>query len=189
MPGSGISGPPTRTGSHSFERSGFSGYPFGQRLVDFAGFDETAGSGVGALTPRQAFRQNRRGNDRRPAAPLFQDRHTEPSVPERGAGSLRAGIRMITGATMKNMTEIGVRALKQNASRVVAEAAAGEVITVTSQGEPVAKLIGIGRSRVDELVESGLASPARGDLADLPAPDSGPSLSAALEAMRSAERY
>ena len=82
-----------------------------------------------------------------------------------------------------------MRALKQNASRVVAEAAAGEVVTVTSRGEPVAKLIGIGRSRVDELVESGLASPARGDLADLPAPGSGPSLSAALEATRSAERY
>lgn len=87
------------------------------------------------------------------------------------------------------MTEIGVRALKQNASRVVAEAAAGEVITVTSRGEPVARLTALGRSRLEELVDAGLATPASGDLGDLPAPPEGPSLSAALESMRAAERF
>ena len=82
-----------------------------------------------------------------------------------------------------------MRALKQNASRVVAEAAAGEVITVTSRGEPVARLTAIGRPRLVELVDGGLATPASGDLGDLPAPPDGPSLSATLDSIRSAERY
>ena len=37
---------------------------------------------------------------------------------------------------MKNMAEVGIRALKQNASAVVADAAAGEVITITENGKP-----------------------------------------------------
>jgi len=87
------------------------------------------------------------------------------------------------------MTEVGIRALKQNASAVVAEAAAGETITITDHGRPVAQLTPIPRSRVQLLIESGRARPPRRSLADLPPPEPGAALSVEVNAMRDAERY
>ncbi|MFN2486319.1 MAG: type II toxin-antitoxin system Phd/YefM family antitoxin [Acidimicrobiia bacterium] len=37
------------------------------------------------------------------------------------------------------MSVVGIRALKQNASAVVAEAASGELVTITDRGRPVAR--------------------------------------------------
>jgi prevent-host-death family protein len=87
------------------------------------------------------------------------------------------------------MSEVGIRALKQNASAVVAEAAAGETVTITDRGRRVAQMTPIPRSRLAELVASGRARPARRRLADLAAPRQGPDLSRALREMRDAERY
>ena len=87
------------------------------------------------------------------------------------------------------MTEIGIRELKQNASAVVATAAAGEVITITLRGHPVAKLTKIGSSRLEELIASHRARPASGYITDLPAPPKTVNLSQELEAMRTTERY
>lgn len=87
------------------------------------------------------------------------------------------------------MSEVGIRALKQNASAVVAEAAAGETVTITDRGRPVARLTVIPRSRLQALVEEGRARPARRRAADLPAPEPGPDLSGALRSMRDDERY
>jgi len=89
------------------------------------------------------------------------------------------------------MKSVGVRALKQNASAVVAEAAAGEVVTITDRGRPVAQLIPISSTRLSSLIASGQARPARRALADLAAPrrrkKGQPPLSEVLEALR-AER-
>jgi len=87
------------------------------------------------------------------------------------------------------MVEIGIRALKQNASEVVADAAAGEVVTITLRGRPVARMTAIASSRLEELVAAGRARPARRDVTKLPAPSVGPSLTRELEAMRAAERF
>lgn len=87
------------------------------------------------------------------------------------------------------MSEVGIRALKQNASAVVAEAVAGETVTITDRGRPVAQLTAIPASRLDALVEAGRARPARRSLVDLPAPDPGPDISGKLAAMRDDERY
>lgn len=87
------------------------------------------------------------------------------------------------------MSEVGVRALKQNASAVVAQAAAGETVTITDRGRPVAQLIPVPTSRLGELVESGRARPARRPLRELSPPKAGPSLSEALAGMREDERY
>lgn len=87
------------------------------------------------------------------------------------------------------MAEVGVRALKQNASAVVAQAAAGEAVTITDRGRPVAQLVPLHVSPLRRLVESGHARPARRPLRDLPAPQPGPSISDALAALRDAERY
>ena len=87
------------------------------------------------------------------------------------------------------MSQVGVRALKQNASAVVAEAAGGEVVTITDRGRPVARLVPVRHSRLEELLESGEARPPRRKLSDLGSPEPGASLSTELEAMRSEERY
>ena len=89
------------------------------------------------------------------------------------------------------MREIGIRALKQNASGVVAEAAAGEEIVITDRGRPVARLTAMPASRLAFLVEAGLARPPRRDIAELAAPDAldvGEGLSEALPSPRDGER-
>ena len=48
---------------------------------------------------------------------------------------------------MKHMADVGIRALKQNASAVVAEAAAGATVTITDRGRPVAQLTPLPSSR------------------------------------------
>ena len=86
------------------------------------------------------------------------------------------------------MSEVGIRALKQNASAVVAFAASGETVTITDRGRPVAQMTAIPASRLRFLIESGQARVARRNIADLPAPQVGPDLSAALAEMREADR-
>jgi prevent-host-death family protein len=88
------------------------------------------------------------------------------------------------------MSEVGIRALKQNASEVVARAAAGEVITVTDRGRPVAQLVPLPDSSLEGLIAAGLARPPKRSLADLPTPvRSATRLSDAVIAARPDERY
>ena len=87
------------------------------------------------------------------------------------------------------MPEVGIRALKQNASAVVAQAAAGETITITDRGRPVVEMMAIPSSPLKLLKISGRARPPRRNLRELPEPEPGPSLSSELGAMREAERY
>ena len=87
------------------------------------------------------------------------------------------------------MTEVGIRALKQNASAVVARVVAGDRVTITDRGRPVAQLTQIPSSQVEQLIEAGRARPAKRDIAALPAPRPGPDLSSALAVQRDAERY
>lgn len=87
------------------------------------------------------------------------------------------------------MREVGIRALKQNASAVVAAAAAGDVVVITDRGRPVAQLSALPSTGLSRLLESGRARPARRRLADLPPAVAAPSLSEELVAMRDAERF
>ena len=87
------------------------------------------------------------------------------------------------------MSEVGIRALKQNASAVVAEAAAGETVTITDRGRPVARMTAIPTSRLVALAEGGQARVARRRLSELGRPEEGPDLSAELRSMRGDERY
>lgn len=90
---------------------------------------------------------------------------------------------------MKHMAEVGIRALKQNASAVVAEAFAGATVVITDRGRPVAQMTPIPATRLVELIETGRARPARRRIQDLPPPEPGPDLTAALLSMRDKERY
>lgn len=91
------------------------------------------------------------------------------------------------------MAEVGIRALKQNASAVVAEVVAGEIVTITDRGRPVAQMTPLSSDTVEDMITSGRARPPLRHLSDLPAPKrrrrDQPSLSAELEDMRQAERY
>lgn len=92
-------------------------------------------------------------------------------------------------STLENMTEVGIRALKQNASAVVAEAVAGESITITDHGRPVARLTRIPSSPVEELIATGAFRQARKHTSELAEPLPGPDLSSELSSMRESERF
>lgn len=87
------------------------------------------------------------------------------------------------------MATVGIRALKQNASAVVATVAAGESLTVTDRGRPVARIVPLEESGLDRLIASGLARPPLRPLADLATPVTEVDVSAALRAQREGERF
>ena len=62
---------------------------------------------------------------------------------------------------------IGVRELRQHASRYLALVRAGEVVEVTDRGRLVARIVPAAGDTWDELVASGLILPAAGDLLDV----------------------
>lgn len=88
------------------------------------------------------------------------------------------------------MGEVGIRALKQNASEVVAVAAAGESVTITDRGRPVARLVPLGGGRLSALVESGRARAPRRAVSDLPPRRTAAvDIGAELRRARAEERY
>lgn len=91
------------------------------------------------------------------------------------------------------MKTIGVRALKQNASAVLADVARGETVRVTVRGRPVAQIVPMPTGRLAEMIESGQARPPLIALADLgpplPARPGQRPLSEVLAEMRDEERY
>jgi len=66
------------------------------------------------------------------------------------------------------MERVGVRELRQNATKVLRRVAAGEVIEVTERGRAVARIVPMHEaSRLGQLVSEGRASEATGDLLDV----------------------
>lgn len=93
------------------------------------------------------------------------------------------------------MTSIGIRELRQHASRYIDLVKAGESVEVTERGKPVARLIPIKdeRSRLQQLIDEGLATPAAGDtplweIEPLPAVMGSPALSEVLLQLPTDER-
>lgn len=81
---------------------------------------------------------------------------------------------------MQHMDRIGVRELRQRASRYPARVAGGETLEVTDRGRAVAHLVPVRADPWDDPITSGRVSPAEdGDDA---------ALEAALAAIRSEER-
>ncbi len=88
------------------------------------------------------------------------------------------------------MERIGVRELRQHASRYLARVVTGETIEVTDRGRPIALLVPIHEDRWQDLVASGqvLAATGEGDVVDDAPNDYGIDASARLAAMRAEER-
>jgi prevent-host-death family protein len=87
------------------------------------------------------------------------------------------------------MDRAGIRELKQNASAVVARAAAGTPVTITDRGRAVALLTPVSGTPLSRLEAAGRLRPALRSLAELPDPEAGPDIESALAAMREEERY
>ena len=91
------------------------------------------------------------------------------------------------------MRSIGVRELRQQASRYLREVERGETIEVTDRGRPVALLVPVpAADRLERLVATGRATPAAGDALELGEPlDPRPGVALPtqiLEAARADER-
>jgi prevent-host-death family protein len=88
-------------------------------------------------------------------------------------------------------SEVGVRALQQHASQVVRRVAAGEALTITDRGRPVARLVPIAESALEQLLNDGLATAATQpswQLADPIEQQPGGALGVILEQARRDER-
>jgi prevent-host-death family protein len=68
------------------------------------------------------------------------------------------------------MESIGVRELRQNASAYLRRVRSGETIVITDRGTPIARIVPIGPSGWQRLVDEGRLRPAVGDLRDLGEP-------------------
>ena len=89
------------------------------------------------------------------------------------------------------MDRIGVRELRQHASRYLARVAAGETLEVTDRGRPVARLGPVPVDSWDQMIADGRIVPASDPDAFLditPKHYPGPSASEVLAAMREDER-
>jgi prevent-host-death family protein len=88
------------------------------------------------------------------------------------------------------MERIGVRELRQHASRYLARVANGEKIEVTDRGRLVALISPVHADRWEQLIASGQVIPATGigDLLDEPPEDYGIDASANLAFLRADEQ-
>jgi prevent-host-death family protein len=88
------------------------------------------------------------------------------------------------------MERIGVRELRQHASRYLERVARGETLEVTDRGRPVARLVPVGTDTWADMVASGRVTPAEDvtDVAHEPPGEYGVEASAVLAAMRAEQR-
>ena len=63
--------------------------------------------------------------------------------------------------TVVAIESVGVRDLRQNASKVLDQVKDGAILEITEHGAPVARILPITKSLYDEYIESGLIKPAR----------------------------
>ena len=84
-------------------------------------------------------------------------RKTKPTAGKKKASVKEPAMKVVKPAAMQS---VGVRELRQNASKVLDAVKAGAIIEITEHGVPVARLAPIKRSLYDEYIESGLIKPA-----------------------------
>ena len=86
------------------------------------------------------------------------------------------------------MERIGVRELRQHASRYLARVVGGETIEVTDRGRPVARLVPVRSEAWTDMVAAGRIALAEGDVAGEAPADYGIDASSVLASMRAEEQ-
>ena len=88
------------------------------------------------------------------------------------------------------MDRIGVRELRQYASRYLARVARGETLEITVRGRPVARLVPVTGDAWADLIAAGIVVPPEDemDVTDEPPVDYGVNASEVLSAIRAGER-
>jgi len=61
------------------------------------------------------------------------------------------------------MQRIGIRELKQQTSAILRRVAGGETVEVTDHGHPVARIVPLRQSTLDQMIAEGRVTPARRD--------------------------
>ena len=91
------------------------------------------------------------------------------------------------------MRKVGIRALKQNASEVIAHVVQGETVIVTDRGRQVAQISPLPNSQLATHIATGMITKAKNPKAKLPKPiqqgKKSRTLSESLKASSAAERY
>jgi prevent-host-death family protein len=84
-------------------------------------------------------------------------RNPKSTTAKKKAVAKPTALKVVKPAAMQS---VGVRELRQNASKVLDAVKAGAIIQITEHGVPVARLAPIKRSLYAEYIESGLIKPA-----------------------------
>jgi prevent-host-death family protein len=95
---------------------------------------------------------------------------------------------------MHIVSSVGIRELRQQASAVLRRVVAGEVIDITEHGRPIARIVPLRHTALEQMVIDGRATAPESDLLkalvelSLPATSTGSSPSSALAELRNDER-
>ncbi len=88
---------------------------------------------------------------------------------------------------------VGIRELRQEASKLIVKVKAGETIIVTEWGKPVAKLVPIEETSWQDLIDAGLIIPAKNPIPNFNRPlikiAGSKTMTQVLLEMRNEERY
>jgi prevent-host-death family protein len=88
---------------------------------------------------------------------------TAARKPKTAAAKKKAAVKSAALKAVKPAAtqSVGVRELRQSASKVLDQVKEGAIIEITEHGVPVARISPITKSLYDEYIESGLIKPAR----------------------------
>ncbi len=62
---------------------------------------------------------------------------------------------------------VGIRELRQQASAILRRVSRGEVITLTERGRPIARIVPLQSTMIEQLILEGRVTEAEGDLLDI----------------------
>lgn len=81
--------------------------------------------------------------------------------PKANKGKKAAAEKSASPGVQELQKVVGVRELRQQASRVLDLVKKGEVIVVTEHGKPIAELVPIKKTKLERLIEQGAITPAK----------------------------
>lgn len=81
--------------------------------------------------------------------------------PKASKGKKAAAEKSASPGVQELQKVVGVRELRQQASRVLDLVKKGEVIVVTEHGKPIAELVPIKKTKLERLIEQGAITPAK----------------------------